>query len=262
MDSPDRPSTAEGADGRAFRHAPARLAVTGGIGSGKSTALAFLAELGAATLSSDDIIHEVYRSPAMVRALDGRFGAPVVLDGQVNRAALSHAVFADHEALVWLERLTHPLVRRRIEAWAWAHEASPDRPALLAVEVPLLFESGQMLDLFDCVLLVTAPAGERRRRLSAKMTADDFDRRAAHQMGEAEKAERSHFVFENTGSRTALRDYLAEVVSSVLARAEDAAQDGVEGALAAGTRAGGAAHGNERDDLADSPWDPGRTVTR
>jgi len=229
-DSSD-PTTVPHTDGRAFTHIPPRLAVTGGIGSGKSTALAFLAELGAVTLSSDAIVHEVYASAEIVGALDGRFGPPVVLDGCVHRAALSEAVFEDEEALVWLERLTHPLVRRRIEEWARTHEASPEPPELAAVEVPLLFESGQMLDLFDCVLLVTAPADVRRRRLAVKMTPEDFDRRVARQMSEAEKAERSHFVFENTGSRTALRDYLAEVVASILACAGGDVPEGLDGVV-------------------------------
>lgn len=234
MDQPSPHATAAFEDGRAFRHTPARLAVTGGIGSGKSTALAFLAELGAATLSSDEIVHQVYRSPGIVQALEGRFGAPVVLDGQVNRAALSNAVFGDEDALRWLEQLTHPLVRRRIEEWAREHEASAEPPALLAVEVPLLFESGQMLDLFDCVLLVTAPADVRRRRLAAKVTAEDFDRRVARQMSEREKAERSHFVYQNTESRSALREYLREVVAAVLACAEEGGRHVLDGVLGMG----------------------------
>jgi len=225
------PTTVPDADGRAFPHIPPRLAVTGGIGSGKSTALAFLAELGAATVSSDVIVHQVYTSPEIVSALDGRFGAPVVLDGCVHRPALSEAVFGDEQALAWLERLTHPLVRRRIEEWARSCEASPEAPALLAVEVPLLFESGQMLDLFDCVLLVTAPADVRRRRLAAKMTPQDFDRRVARQMSEAEKADRSHFVYENSGPRTAMRDYLAEVFASILACAGGDVPDGLDGVV-------------------------------
>lgn len=231
MDQPYPHATDPLLDGRAFRHAPARLAVTGGIGSGKSTALAFLAELGAATLSSDAIVHDVYRSPEIVQALSGRFGVPVVLDGQVNRAALSNAVFGDDEALGWLEQLTHPLVRRRIEEWAREQESLSESPALLAVEVPLLFESAQMLDLFDCVLLITAPVEERRRRLTAKITAEDFDRRAARQMSEEDKAERSHFVYQNSGSRAAMREYLCEVVSAVLACAESGGQRGLDGVL-------------------------------
>jgi len=214
-----------------FRHEPPRLAVTGGIGSGKSTALAFLAELGAAVLSSDQVVHEAYEAPQVLEALRGRFGDDIFLGRQVNRAALSNAVFEDRDALLWLERLLHPLVRQRIEAWAAEHETSALPPALLAVEVPLLFESGQLRDLFDCVLLVTAPADVRRRRLAAKMTAAEFDRRAARQMGEDEKADRSEFVFGNTGSRTSMKDYLAETYASILACAAAGSAGGGGGVI-------------------------------
>jgi dephospho-CoA kinase len=218
---------------RVFRHVPPRLAVTGGIGGGKSTALAFLGELGAAILSSDTIVHEVYRHPEVVAAVERRFGSQVIVGGEVHRACLSKLVFDDPEALAWLEKLTHPVVRRRVDEWAAEQQQLPRSPALLAVEVPLLFESGMMVDMFDCVLLVTAPADERRRRLSAKLTAEDFDRRVRVQMSEEEKAERSNFVFENTGSRKLMRQYIAEVFASILACAaaeEDAAADEAEAA--------------------------------
>jgi dephospho-CoA kinase len=205
------------ADARVFRHAPPRLAVTGGIGGGKSTALAFLGELGAATLSSDAIVHDVYGHAEIIAAVEGRFGAQVIVGGQVNRHALSKLVFDDPEALDWLEQLTHPLVRRRVEEWAAEQQALLQPPSLLAVEVPLFFESGRMGDMFDCVLLVTAPADERRRRLSAKLTGEEFDRRVKRQMSEEEKAERSHFVFENVGSRKRMKQFLTEVFASILA---------------------------------------------
>jgi len=216
---------------------PPRLAVTGGIGSGKSTALAFLGELGAATLSSDTIVHEVYRHSEVVAAVERRFGSQAIVGGEVNRACLSKLVFDDPEALAWLEKLTHPIVRRRFDEWAAEQQRLPRPPALLAVEVPLLFESGMMVDMFDCVLLVTAPADERRRRLSAKLTAQDFDRRARVQMSEEEKAERSNFVFENTGSRRLMRQYIAEVFASILACAAAEEDDADEAEAAAGRAA-------------------------
>jgi len=166
------------------------------------------------------VVHEVYEHPEVIAAVEGRFGSQVIVDGRVNRGALSRLVFEDPEALAWLERLTHPLVRRRVEQWAADQQALAQPPSLLAVEVPLYFESGMMADMFDCVLLVTAPAEERRRRLSAKLNGEDFDRRVSRQMSESEKADRSHFVFENTGSRKRMKQFIAEVFASILACAE------------------------------------------
>ena len=212
-----------------WSHHPPRLAITGGIGSGKSTALAFLRELGAATLSSDDVVHALYADPDVQAALARRFGPEVVGENGVERAVLGCLAFDDPEALSWLEELTHPLVRRIVEEWATRQSQLPEPPAILVVEVPLLFESGAMLGLFDCVLLVTAPADVRRRRVAAKLTAEEFDRRMQRQLDEAVKAERSHFVYENTGSRRHMREFIAETFASILscaAAADDEARGG------------------------------------
>ena len=166
---------------RRWTHKPPRVAVTGGIGSGKSTALAFLGELGAAVLSSDDVVHRIYTDPAIQDALRRRFGMGVVDGTRVNRAMLGRLVFEDREALDWLEQLTHPHVRRVVEEWALAHEHAPQPPELLAVEVPLLFESGLMIEEFDCVLLITAPRDVRLERVAAKLTPEEFERRATRQ---------------------------------------------------------------------------------
>ena len=204
---------------RRWTHKPPRVAVTGGIGSGKSTALAFLGELGAAVLSSDDVVHRIYTDPAIQDALRRRFGMGVVDGTRVNRAMLGRLVFEDREALDWLERLTHPHVRRVVEEWALAHEHAPQPPELLAVEVPLLFESGLMIEEFDCVLLITAPRDVRLERVAAKLTPEEFERRATRQLSEAEKADRSDFVFENTGSRRRMREFIAETYAAILSAA-------------------------------------------
>jgi dephospho-CoA kinase len=204
---------------RRWTHKPPRVAVTGGIGSGKSTALAFLGELGAAVLSSDDVVHRIYTDPAIQDALRRRFGMGVVDGTRVNRAMLGRLVFEDREALDWLEQLTHPHVRRVVEEWALAHEHVPQPPELLAVEVPLLFESGLMIEEFDCVLLITAPRDVRLERVAAKLTPEEFERRATRQLSEAEKADRSDFVFENTGSRRRMREFIAETYAAILSAA-------------------------------------------
>jgi len=197
------------------RNKPPRLAVTGGIGSGKSTALAFLRELGAATLSSDSLVHEALQEELIMTAIGEHFRGTLV-HGRIDRAALARLVFDDEEERLWLEGLLHPEVRRRIEAWAAAQSALTHPPDLLAVEVPLLFESA-MADLFDAVLLVTAPVDLRRKRTAAKLGKEDFERRAAQQMSEDEKAGRSDYVVQNTGSAVRLCEDLADVYADVLA---------------------------------------------
>jgi dephospho-CoA kinase len=208
----------------AAHHIP-RLGLTGGIGSGKSTALAYLHEFGAAVASSDDIVHRILSRPDIVAEVAARHGKAVLAGDDVNRAALASIVFHDDAELEWLEHLLHPHVRQEIERWAAAQVKARPRPALIAVEVPLLFESG-MESLFDSIMLVTAPSDMRRRRLSAKLTDSDFARRLSQQMPEAEKMAHSRFVFHNTGSRKALRDFVGQTVAQILAGDEKAAGGG------------------------------------
>jgi len=197
-------------------HRIPRLGLTGGIGSGKSTALAYLHECGAAVISSDDIVHRLYDRPAIIAAIQARYGHKVTTGAHVNRQALAGIVFRDPDELQWLERLLHPHVHAAVEEWAAAQQKSRPRPAVIVVEVPLLFETG-METVFDFVMLVTAPAEVRRRRLTAKLTDGEFERRLAQQMPEDEKIARSDFVFHNTGERKALREFIGQTVTQIIA---------------------------------------------
>jgi dephospho-CoA kinase len=196
------------------RHIP-RLGITGGIGSGKSTALAYMRELGASVISSDDIVHTLLRRSEMVERIAVHFGAEIIRQGETDRPALARLVFRDEAALRWLEHLLHPAVKEALDEWALAQEQGPRRPALLAAEVPLLFETN-MEEVFTYVLLVTAPDTLRRQRSEAKTTDSEFSRRARLQMPEEEKARRSDFVFENTGSRLRMKEFVAETYAYVV----------------------------------------------
>ena len=198
------------------RHAIPRLGLTGGIGSGKSTALAYLRELGAAVISSDDIVHKLYDRSDIVAAIRNRFGPAAIADEGVDRAAVARIVFADEVELNWLEEQLHPRVRRAIAEWAAEHERAQPQPALLAAEVPVLFEAEFAAD-FDFTLVITAPTATRRRRLSSKFSGADLTRRVSRQMPEEDKVARSDFAFDNSGSRRELREFLRETVAHILA---------------------------------------------
>lgn len=202
------------------------LGLTGGIGSGKSTALAYLHELGAATISSDDIVHGLYSNADVVDRVRERFGDAVVDDaGGINRPALAGVVFSDEAELRWLEDLLHPFVRSGVADWVKEQQKATPRPALIVVEVPLLFETG-FEQRFDYVMLITAPEDVRRKRIAAKLTDSEFCRRRAQQMPEDEKIARSDFVFHNTGSRKDLRDFVGQTLATILAGERTAAGDG------------------------------------
>jgi dephospho-CoA kinase len=193
-----------------------RLGLTGGIGAGKSTALAYLAQLGAACVSSDDIVHGLLSTREIAAAIGGRLGSGVLTeDGLVDRPAVAAIVFREREQLAWLEGLLHPHVKRRLGEWARVQQNGWPRPPLTVAEVPLLYEAHMERD-FDYVMIVTAPADMRRRRVSAKLTESEFARRLELQLPEEEKVARADFVFRNTRSRRALKQFVGEVFASII----------------------------------------------
>ena len=187
------------------------LGLTGGIGAGKSTALAAFAQLGCPTLSSDAIVHALYREHEVRSAVVERFGPDVLgEDGEVTRAAVAARVFSDEIARRWLERLLHPRVAEALETWRSEQERA-DPTALLVHEVPLLYEAG-LSGRYDSVVLITAPDDVRRAR-----SPERFDARAAAQLPEAEKVARADHVYVNDGTPEELERWVAELVAHLRA---------------------------------------------
>ena len=188
---------------------PAVLGLTGGIGAGKSEALAAFERAGAVVLSSDAIVHELYGDREVRAAVADRFGPDVMRsDGLVDRARLGTRVFGDPEAVSFLERLLHPRIRAARERWIAAQRAARPAPSLLVCEVPLLFEAG-LEGLFDAVVVVTASEPVRRARVEAR--GQDFAARTAHQLPEGEKTERADHVYVNDGSLGELQAWVDDL---------------------------------------------------
>jgi dephospho-CoA kinase len=180
------------------------VGLTGGIGSGKSEALAAFGRHGASTLSSDDIVRRLYDRDDVRRAVAERFGPVVVLPGgSIDRAAVAARVFADAQERAWLEALLLPLLAAEFREWRDRELAAG--AGLLVHEAPTLFEAG-IEDRYDTIVTVTAPRElrEQRRPGSAE--------RMASQLPEDEKAARSHVVYENTGTLEDLDRFVAELV--------------------------------------------------
>jgi dephospho-CoA kinase len=194
---------------------PVAVAITGGIGAGKTEALHAFARHGAATISSDDIVHRLLREDDDVRAaLLARFGTGILDDaGIVDRAAISRIVFDDREALAWLEALLHPRVVAEYLAWREALAGLPDPPAVSATEVPLLFEVGGE-ERFDAVVAITAPEDVRRERSGVSSP----ELRETRLIADDEKAGRADFSYVNDGTRQQLDDFVAETMRALEAR--------------------------------------------
>jgi dephospho-CoA kinase len=186
------------------------VGLTGGIGAGKSTALEALERAGAAVLSTDLVVHELYEDPSVVDAVRSRFGPDVVSDGAVDRAALARVAFATADDRAWLEGLLWPLVGERMAAWRESREASGDPPRALVVEVPLLFESG-MEGQFDATIAVVAAEDLRASRAGARGH-EALEARSARQLSQQEKAHRATYVVVNDGTVEELDSKLSSMV--------------------------------------------------
>jgi dephospho-CoA kinase len=190
---------------------PVAVAITGGIGAGKSEALASFRRHGAETISSDDIVHRLLASDDAVRqALSERFGARVFDGaGHVDRGALAAIVFGDREALAWLEALVHPLVVREYLEWREQLAARPDPPAVAATEVPLLYEVGGE-QRFDAVVVITAPPKLRSAR--ARVPLEARERRL---IPDEEKVSRADFAYVNDGTLSDLDAFVSRVMEEL-----------------------------------------------
>lgn len=193
---------------------PVAVAITGGIGAGKTEALNAFAHLGAATVSSDEIVHHLLRSDEGVkRAIVERLGEGVLNDaGEIDRARVAERVFADREQLEWLEGLLHPLVSREYLTWREQLGRLEHPPEVCVTEVPLLYEAGSE-DKFDAVVVITAPEEVRRRRTKVPL-----EQRSGRLIDDEEKVRRADYAYVNDGSRRKLEAFVASVLDELKGR--------------------------------------------
>ena len=181
--------------------APLRVAVTGGVGAGKSQALRSFAQRGVPTRSADDIVHELIAEDPEVRAeLEGRFGT-------TDRRRIGEIVFADPDELAWLEALLHPRVRAEQEAWLEGLAAP-----IAVVEIPLLYETGGEAR-FDKVVVITAP-----EKIRVSRTDHAGDARSVRLIPDEEKVARADFAYVNDGTLDELDAFVGGVLKQLLAR--------------------------------------------
>lgn len=189
------------------------IGLTGGLGAGKSTALELLDELGVATISADEIVHELYTTAEVRELLVGRWGPVVAPDGEVDRAAVAEKVFGDAEELGWLERLLWPRVWTEVGRVRERAIASDPAPRAVVVEIPLLFEAG-LQDRFDATVAIVASELERELRTRARGQAAIAEREA-RQLSQAEKAARADHAIGNDGSIDDLKASLSRVLDEI-----------------------------------------------
>jgi dephospho-CoA kinase len=173
------------------------IGLTGGIGAGKSEALAACERLGAATLSTDAVVHELLGSAEVRDLLASRWGEQVLAGGEVDRAAVAEVVFERPDELSWLESVLFPRVGARVAEWRADLERS-EPPPVAVVEVPLLFEAG-IEGIFDATIAVVADETARVQR-AGNREHRGLDGRQARQLSQEEKALRADHVVRNDGT--------------------------------------------------------------
>ena len=184
------------------------VGLTGGIGAGKSEALAALERLGAATISTDRVVHELYEEPEVRDAVIARWGPQMAPGGKVDRSAIAQAAFATPEDRAWLEQLLWPLVGRKVADWRRTASG-----VALVVETPLLFEAG-LEGNYDATIAIVADEKVRNERAAARGHAA-LDERTARQLSQDEKARRATYAVENSGTLEQLEQELSEVLAKL-----------------------------------------------
>lgn len=189
------------------------VALTGGIGSGKSTVAEIFEELGALVIDSDQLAREVIeRGTSGYDAVLSRFGDSILKEGEIDRSALGAIVFADDKARKDLEAIIHPLVRERSEKIA--SRAGDSR--IVINQIPLLVETSGA-KRFDIVITVEADLEIRRERLRARGMKDyEISKRISAQASDEERKAIANIVITNNGSLDELTREVERVWESEL----------------------------------------------
>lgn len=186
------------------------VGLTGGIGAGKSEALAAFARLGAATLSTDRVAHDLLDDDQVRSAMLERWGEGIAPDGRVDRERVSEIVFNDGDELAWLEAVTHPRVGAHVIEW---RQSLDPHVRVAVVEVPLLFEAA-MEDAFDATVAVVAADELRDARLRERGQGG-LEGREARQLDQEEKARRADHVIRNDASLEELESEVKQVIEQL-----------------------------------------------
>ena len=169
-------------------------ALTGGMGSGKSTVLALFGELGVPTFSADDSAKMAMEQDAAIKAkITALFGEASYVKGELNRPFIAEQVFGNNEKLQQLNALVHPAARTAYANWQQAQDAP-----FTVYEFPLVFELGEQ-DRFDGVILVISPEASRIKRVKTRdgVTEAAIRKRMMHQWTDEQKQPLTDIVIHN-----------------------------------------------------------------
>jgi dephospho-CoA kinase len=182
-----------------------KIAITGGVASGKSSVCRFFQELGAYVVNADALVHELLKpdTPLGQQVLQ-QLGPEILENGQISRKSIAEKVFKDPDRLRKLEGLLHPAVLRRIEE-LYTAACKEGHYSAFVVEIPLLYEIGADR-FYDVVVAVIADEAVAKKRFEqAGFQKTEYDLRMSRQLKPEQKAAKSHYTIHNNGSLEELR---------------------------------------------------------
>lgn len=189
-----------------------KVAVTGGLATGKSTVCRFFKEFGACVVDADEIVRTLLINESEIgKQVIKLLGNEILTNNQIDRKKISNIVFSNPSKLKALESIVHPAVQNELHR---LYEKAKSNPIcrLFVAEVPLLFEA-QMEKDFDAVVVVTADSATARKRAGS---AEEFDRRSRFQMPLTAKASQATFVIKNQGDLSSLKAQVSALIPQLL----------------------------------------------
>ncbi|KAG6559176.1 Dephospho-CoA kinase [Candidatus Rhabdochlamydia oedothoracis] len=191
-----------------------KLAITGGLSSGKTTVCHLFKDLGAFVVSADEIVHNLLVPDSIIgQKLVQLFGPSIAENNYLNRKKIAQQAFIDIRLLKVLEALIHPVVYTEIEK-EYQHARQAGKYPLFIAEIPLLYELFKQ-DEFDIVITVTADLSICQKRFikQTHQTIREFEQRMAQQIDPESKAKKSDYVIKNNGSLAYLKDQVTKLYS-------------------------------------------------
>lgn len=195
-----------------------KVAITGGLSSGKSSACRFFKELGAYVVSADEIVHTLLSpNTNLGQEIINLLGPEIVIDYQIDRSQIAKKVFENPKLLHSLEGLLHPAVYNEVEK-LYHHVNECKLASLFIAEIPLLFET-ENTSFFDYTIAVIADSVLCQKRFQAVTGYEkkEYDKRMARQLPPEEKARRADYVIVNNGNMTEMKNAVQEIYKKLLA---------------------------------------------
>jgi dephospho-CoA kinase len=188
-----------------------KIAITGGVASGKTSVCRFFEELGAYVVNADAIVHELLTSDTdLGQQVIRQLGPEIAKNGQISRRAIAEKAFKDPSALRKLEEILHPAVLKKIEE-SYSSACQAGKHSSFVVEIPLLFEIGAA-NFYDVVIAVLSDEAQARKRFEqAGFQKTEYDLRMNRQLKPEHKAAKAHYTIHNKGSLDDLRNEVVKL---------------------------------------------------